>query len=350
MLIEILVCLLSCVGRRFSIAEDLTPHSSSFVPYSVRLAVELRHLHRRLLWALHSEKLVGLQALLLKALTTLVYITPYQRLQPGLLTSLLPALQQFLRSPVTGERVVDLRAGCLNLLGNVVGKVPGPLLEVCQLLSPSKRLFDVSPSYSSNTSGETALDLSSLQLSLSYPVQSSDCHGVKPPNCWSPAQSQDPFSPCWLVQVCLRLLHPNVAECAWDTHIPDSHIHTMSTTCQQPHQVRVQALAVLRNMVPNYAGFLRPSLPLLKKTLLLCLQKTEEPHPLWSPVLQFLDVFLPHLTVCSPVNVDGYSVAASWWQDLLPSILHILRYAPATITSKNYQTVPFELSVCKKYE
>ncbi|KAF8565543.1 hypothetical protein P879_07028 [Paragonimus westermani] len=324
MLIEILVCLLSCVGRRFSIAEDLTPHSSSFVPYSVRLAVELRHLHRRLLWALYSEKLVGLQvrtyaqlylshfhstedvldpvvpafvpssvrllyvplltlmlfsclfiqALLLKALTTLVYITPYQRLQPGLLTSLLPALEQFLRSPVTGERVVDLRAGCLNLLGNVVGKVPGPLLEVCQLLSPSKRLFDrdVTPNYNWSTSHETALDLSSLQLNLSYPVQSSDCHSVRPPNCWSPAQSQDPFSPCWLVQVCLRLLHPSVAECAWDTHIPDSLDHTVSATSQQPYQVRVQALTVLRNMVPNYAGFLRPSLPLLKKTMLLCLQ------------------------------------------------------------------------------
>ncbi|KAF6776144.1 hypothetical protein AHF37_04714 [Paragonimus kellicotti] len=156
-------------------------------------------------------------------------------------------------------------------------------------------------------------------------------------------------------QVCLRLLHPSVAECAWDTHIPDSLTHEASTTSQQPYQVRVQALAVLRNMVPNYTGFLRPSLPLLKKTLLLCLQNTEEAHPLWSPVLQFLDVFLPHLMVCIPANVDGYSVATSWWRDLLPPILHILRItlrqrAPDTITSKNYQIVPFEIWVCKKYE
>ncbi|OON15882.1 hypothetical protein X801_08311, partial [Opisthorchis viverrini] len=129
MLIDILIYLLSSVGRRFVMAEDLTPHSGSFVPYSVRLAVELRHLHQRILLALSNETRLGLQALLLKALTTLVLITPYQRLQPGLLTSLLPALRQLLHRTSADTRVVDLRAGCLNLLANIVGKVPGPLLE-----------------------------------------------------------------------------------------------------------------------------------------------------------------------------------------------------------------------------
>ncbi|KAA0197138.1 hypothetical protein FBUS_09131 [Fasciolopsis buskii] len=130
MLVEVLISLLSAVGKRFVIAEDLTPHSTSFVPYSVRLAVELRHLHRRIMLALYGDKSVVLRGLLLKALTILVLITPYPRLQPGLLTSLLPGLQQLLHVTNAHNRLVDLRAGCLNLLGCILGRVPGPLLEV----------------------------------------------------------------------------------------------------------------------------------------------------------------------------------------------------------------------------
>ncbi|VDP95196.1 unnamed protein product [Echinostoma caproni] len=61
MLVEVLISLLASVGKRFAIAEDLTPHSASFVPYSVRLAVELRHLHRRLMLALYGEKSIVLR-------------------------------------------------------------------------------------------------------------------------------------------------------------------------------------------------------------------------------------------------------------------------------------------------
>lgn len=61
MLVEVLISLLSAVGKRFVIAEDLTPHSTSFVPYSVRLAVELRHLHRRIMLALYGDKSVVLR-------------------------------------------------------------------------------------------------------------------------------------------------------------------------------------------------------------------------------------------------------------------------------------------------
>ncbi|KAG5441170.1 HEAT repeat-containing protein 6 [Clonorchis sinensis] len=258
MLIDILIYLLSSVGRRFVMAEDLTPHSGSFVPYSVRLAVELRHLHRRILLALSNETRLGLQALLLKALTTLVHITPYQRLQPGLLTSLLPALRQLLHRTSADTHVVDLRAGCLNLLANIVGKVPGPLLEVC-----------------------------------------------------------------------LRLIHPDVSTFAWDSRYSESIVDTLSP--DQPLQVRIQALSVLREMVPSYAGFLRPSLPVIQKTLLSCLKDLPENKPLWGATLRFLDIFLPHLANATNEGPDGSvyvyddCVLTSWWENFVPPILRILQ-------------------------
>ncbi|GAA48531.1 HEAT repeat-containing protein 6 [Clonorchis sinensis] len=324
MLIDILIYLLSSVGRRFVMAEDLTPHSGSFVPYSVRLAVELRHLHRRILLALSNETRLGLQALLLKALTTLVHITPYQRLQPGLLTSLLPALRQLLHRTSADTHVVDLRAGCLNLLANIVGKVPGPLLEVCQMLSPAVQSDSdkIQTTAHPRSTCQTGTGLSSASVHPS-------ANQFRPPNCWSPTHSRDTFTPCWLVQVCLRLIHPDVSTFAWDSRYSESIVDTLSP--DQPLQVRIQALSVLREMVPSYAGFLRPSLPVIQKTLLSCLKDLPENKPLWGATLRFLDIFLPHLANATNEGPDGSvyvyddCVLTSWWENFVPPILRILQ-------------------------
>ncbi|TGZ63168.1 hypothetical protein CRM22_007049 [Opisthorchis felineus] len=329
MLIDILIYLLSSVGRRFVMAEDLTPHSGSFVPYSVRLAVELRHLHRRILVALSNETRLGLQALLLKALTTLVHITPYQRLQPGLLTSLLPALRQLLHRTSADTRVVDLRAGCLNLLANIVGKVPGPLLEVCQILSPAVQSDsdEIQASAHPRSTCQPGAGLSSASVHPS-------ANQFRPPNCWSPTHSRDTFTPCWLVQVCLRLIYPDVSSFAWDSRYSESIADTLSP--DQPLQVRIQALSVLREMVPSYAGFLRPSLPVIQKTLLFCLKDLPENKPLWGATLRFLDVFLPHLSNATNEGPDGSvhvyddCVLTSWWENFVPPILRILQCSDDT--------------------
>ncbi|CAL8068451.1 unnamed protein product [Calicophoron daubneyi] len=349
MLIEILIGLLCSGNKRFAIAEDLTPHSASFVPYSVRLAVELRQLHRRLLLALVSEKSIGLQALLLKALNTLVFITPYQRLRPGLLTSLLPALKQLLNLPGLSSRMVDLRAGCLSLLSNIVGKVPGPLLEVCQILSPTPEVVDCVAGAGNSTSKESGERGNLWPSHLCRSINRT----VLPPDGWSNTLDQNAFTPCWLVQVCLRLIHPNVSSFAWDSKNspdrsalygdPDSSLNLDHPGLERPPDevsgfhppsVRVQALTTLRSMVPNYVGFLKPSLPLIKKTLLFCLQDTTETKLLWSPALKFLTVFLPYLMNQNAVkkdnqysNDDADSSGLSWWRDFLPTVVHILQNA-----------------------
>ncbi|TPP59962.1 hypothetical protein FGIG_03392 [Fasciola gigantica] len=370
MLVEVLISLLAAVGKRFVIAEDLTPHSASFVPYSVRLAVELRHLHRRLMLALYGEKSVVLRGLLLKALTTLVLITPYPRLQPGLLTSLLPGLHQLLHLIESQNRMVDLRAGCLNLLGCILGRVPGPLMEVCQILSDDVSSTELNDPWT--VIPHLRNTLSTYRTScdhLSWSGQSRD--GPRGPGCWFSLQSQDPFQPCWLVQVCLRLIHPDVSTFAWDAATQPAYPEvanfggtvdqfTVGTGCQstkqcQPPPVRVQALTVLRNMVPNYAVFLRPSLPLLKKTLLFCLQDYKKNKLLWAPTLKFLLVFLPYLQIVPTATNDpstdtvsqGESLA--WWCDFIPPIVGILRVSSIGMNkseSSNWLTSFEVLNLC----
>ncbi|VDP78523.1 unnamed protein product [Echinostoma caproni] len=227
-----------------------------------------------------------LQGLLLKALTTLVLITPYPRLKPGLLSGLLPGLHQLVHLSGTYNSLVDLRSGCLNLLGCILGRVPGPLLEVCQILSDNVLSSEQQTNPWSVTKPTSLSSAPQVPVSLSWSVQPTG--RPRGSACWSGLQAQDPFQPCWLVQVCLRLIHPDVSTFAWDStaqtsepELPDIELATeqspVTNSCLavrqfQPPPVRIQALMVLRNMVPNYAAFLKPSLPLIKKTLLFCLQ------------------------------------------------------------------------------
>ncbi|CAH8866267.1 unnamed protein product [Trichobilharzia szidati] len=305
-LLEILVHLLSHVNKRFAVAEDLTPYSASFIPYSVKLAMELRHLHRRLVLALSVEKTYAFQALLLKALGALVLITPYQRLQPGLLTSLLPMINHLLQPvKLNVSRPADIRSGCLSLLGNILGKVNGPLIEVFQILSPALDFpYDNTVSPRNNLMKPTNLSpTNNSRSSYSYFSHTS--------------------TPCWLVQVCLRLIHPDIESIEWDTKATTITTTTTTTaneinnasfnnlendtksyeTCIfHPLQVRKEALVTLHQFIPNYANFLQPSLPLIMKALIFCIQEKQEINALRTYSLRFLTTLLPYLTSCCYAN------------------------------------------------
>ncbi|CAH8600476.1 unnamed protein product [Heterobilharzia americana] len=288
MFLEILTYLLSHMNKRFAIAEDLSPHSASFVPYSVKLAMELRQLHRRLLLAISVEKSFTIQTSLLKALNALVLVTPYQRLQPGLLTTLLPVISHLLQPvKLSTSKSFDSRAGCLCLLGNILGKVHGPLIEVFQMLSPTFNMSKDNSVVVCDNSVKSANSKSSLSPTHNLSVYSN---------------VNDTFTPCWLVQVCLRLIHPDVSTTAWDSTLNETHQSSTDNIVKSseyenchPVHVRTQALLTLRQFIPNYACFFQPSLPLIKKTLILCLQEKSETSLLRMCSLKFLSAMLPYL-------------------------------------------------------
>uniref|UniRef100_A0A5K3FH38 DUF4042 domain-containing protein n=1 Tax=Mesocestoides corti TaxID=53468 RepID=A0A5K3FH38_MESCO len=330
--------LLNSMDKRFSVAEELsTWQSASFIPYSVKLAAELRSLHRRLAWALLSEKSHRHQLALLKVINALVTTTPYHRLRPGLLSDLVPTLNTvFFRPSDEPSKTALVKASILNIWSTILSKPT--ILEIHQLLiaKPSK-------SMSSSKVFEHWKD--------SKPDAPADVvSGVGPLNNILSRRFADSFSTCWLVELCLRLIHPKVADLAWDAGTADSNGPAAASPREapQPNALRVQAISTLRAFVAVYYDCLRPSMHLLKRTIHLCLQPDmEENKPLRTDVFRLCDALISkvfeslitdlHSRLPAPQGVElsskGDDVKLSsdcdsslktnvaWWTDIIAVIL-----------------------------
>nr|CDS28140.1 HEAT repeat containing protein 6 [Hymenolepis microstoma] len=122
--ISILITVLKNLEISFTVAEELPNRdSASYISYSVRLANELREMHQSLHGALINEKVTKNQLGLLKAIGTLVSVTPYHRLQPGLLTGLINKTSAFLKNfqndPV---KFANLQVKILAIWSNILNK------------------------------------------------------------------------------------------------------------------------------------------------------------------------------------------------------------------------------------
>ncbi|VDO03378.1 unnamed protein product [Rodentolepis nana] len=122
--IFILITVLNNLEISFTVAEELPNRdSASYISYSVRLANELREIHQSLHSALINEKVTKNQLGLLKAIGTLVAVTPYHRLQPGLLTRLMNKTSAFLKNFQNDPaKFANLQARILAIWDNILNK------------------------------------------------------------------------------------------------------------------------------------------------------------------------------------------------------------------------------------
>lgn len=306
--IEMLGNLLTNTESRFSVAEELTVwHSTAYIPYAVRLAAELRALHRRICWALLSESSPQHQLCLLRAVNALVAVTPYQRLRPGLLSDLLPSLNKFLFissyfSPTASAheptRRTHFQSAVLTVWSTVLGKSTAPILEICQLLWAEPN------SMNNSLRKETEEGQKDDNGACESPSGGSPLHHLSTVSGRNYAAA---FSPCWLVEYCLRLIHPSVADLAWDAKPPSEEAvkvnsgafeahYSASGTLVQANQLRLQAFATLIHFMPHYYECLRPSMPLILKTIRLCLRpELKENKPLQYNLLRLCDGLLSRL-------------------------------------------------------
>ncbi|BHF84111.1 hypothetical protein SprV_0902726100 [Sparganum proliferum] len=301
--IEMLGNLLTNTESRFAVAEELTVwHSTAYIPYAVRLAAELRALHRRIRWALLSESSPQHQLGLLRAVNALVAVTPYQRLRPGLLSDLLPSLNKFLfiqssSAPTTSAheptKRTHFQSAVLTVWGTVLGKSTAPVLEICKLLWAEPNLM-------TRPAEDGERDANALCES---PSSGSPLHHLASVSGRKYAAA---FSPCWLVEYCLRLIHPSVADLAWDAKPSTEEVKVNSDTSEPPsgasgslvqtNQLRLQAFATLIHFMPHYYECLRPSMPLILKTIRLCLKpELKENKPLQYNLLRLCDSLLARL-------------------------------------------------------
>uniref|UniRef100_A0A183T5U9 FAT domain-containing protein n=1 Tax=Schistocephalus solidus TaxID=70667 RepID=A0A183T5U9_SCHSO len=105
----------------------------------------------------------------------------------------------------------------------------------------------------------------------------------------------------------LRLIHPSVADLAWDAKPPSEEAvkvnsgafeahYSASGTLVQANQLRLQAFATLIHFMPHYYECLRPSMPLILKTIRLCLRpELKENKPLQYNLLRLCDGLLSRL-------------------------------------------------------
>ncbi|KAL7054875.1 hypothetical protein AAHC03_024290 [Spirometra sp. Aus1] len=305
--IEMLGNLLTNTESRFAVAEELTVwHSTAYIPYAVRLAAELRALHRRIRWALLSESSPQHQLGLLRAVNALVAVTPYQRLRPGLLSDLLPSLNKFLfiqssAAPTTAAheptKRTHFQSAVLTVWGTVLGKSTAPILEICKLLWAEPNSMN-RPQHKPAEDGER-----NENALCESPSSGSPLHHLASVSGRKYAAA---FSPCWLVEYCLRLIHPSVADLAWDAKPSTEEVKVNSDTSETPsgasgslvqaNQLRLQAFATLIHFMPHYYECLRPSMPLILKTIRLCLKpELKENKPLQYNLLRLCDSLLARL-------------------------------------------------------
>ncbi|EUB57085.1 HEAT repeat-containing protein 6 [Echinococcus granulosus] len=237
--IVILGVVLDKLTLRFAVAEEPSNwQPATFIPYSLRVANELRTLHRSLIWALRTEQSFRHQLALLKVLAVLITVTPYNRLHPGLLLNVVTNLNSF-------HNRTRCIAPILPVWNAILAKTPTS--EVQRLLTsptPTLRLLSL-------------CDTSSMS-----------------PN------------PCWLVLLCLQLV--------------DSGGRLMENEKgTQPTVLRSQAISTLTAFIPLHYNCLVPSMEEIKRMIEIGFRSDrEENRSLRIPLLRFCDALLTHIFEC----------------------------------------------------
>ncbi|VDM22817.1 unnamed protein product [Hydatigera taeniaeformis] len=131
--IVMLGVVLDNLALRFIVAEEPSNwQPTTFIPYSLRVAGELRALHRSLIWALRTERSFRHQLALLKVFAVLITVTPYYRLHSGLLSNVITNLNSF-------HNQTHCISPILPVWNAILAKTPTP--EVQRLLtSPTPTL------------------------------------------------------------------------------------------------------------------------------------------------------------------------------------------------------------------
>ncbi|KAL5105655.1 HEAT repeat-containing protein 6 [Taenia crassiceps] len=237
--IVILGVVLENLSLRFAVAEEPSNwQPTTFIPYSLRVAGELRTLHRSLNWALRTERSFHHQMALLKVFVALITVTPYYRLHSGLLSNVVTNLNSF-----------HNRTRCISPLlpvwNAILAKTPTP--EVQQLLT--------SPA-------STPRVLSFCDVSFMSP------------------------NPCWLVLLCLQLLDTGGRLAENEKGI-------------QPTVLRSQAFTTLAAFVPLHYDCLVPSMEDIKRMIESGFRlDREENRSFRIPLLRFCDALLTHVFEC----------------------------------------------------
>ncbi|KAM7534770.1 hypothetical protein Aperf_G00000106224 [Anoplocephala perfoliata] len=262
--INIFANVLSNMEFRFSIAEELSNReSASFIPYSVRLAGELRIMHRSLNWALLTEKSLKHQLALLKAIANLVAITPYHRLHSGLLTSLANTLNSFIeRTQKDQAKRSACQSNVLAIWSAILAKPLTPELQ--KLLT------------------------------------------TKPDTAFFPGNPKTKSSSCWLIDLCLHV-------------ISEGGVSSENKDGIKSTPVRFQAVSTLRAFVPMHYDLLLPSLEAIKLMLRDNLQsQKDENRPFRSHLLTLCDSMLSHQYDClEKRKYSDLSLDCEWWYNVI---------------------------------
>ncbi|XP_051960430.1 HEAT repeat-containing protein 6 [Xyrauchen texanus] len=249
--LQVLSALLEGSRQFLSIAEDTSAPRQAFTPFSATLAASLRELHRCLLLALLAESSCQTLTQVLKCLAHLVFNVPYNRLRPGLLSTLWKQIRPYVR-----HRDVNVRVSSLTLFGALVS-TQAPLPEIQLLLQQ--------PESTSTLSTPGVATPQELSQNWRQPVRRD---GDALP---SPKGVEEVLEgPCWLLQLCISLVtQPREETCS------DSDAGGSSAGSLEPSPVRLEALQVLAHLVKGYFSLAEMSLLELGHLSALCLTEQD---------------------------------------------------------------------------
>ncbi|XP_061755374.1 HEAT repeat-containing protein 6 [Nerophis ophidion] len=215
-------------SRQFlAVAEDTASPRTSYTPFSFTLATAVRELHRALSLALMAETSPQTLTQVIKCLAHLVSNAPYQRLRPGLLSSLWKQIRPYVR-----HRDVNVRVSALTLYGALV-TAQAPLPEVQLLLLQPEGGGSGGGSF---TPQDTALSWRKREApSPRTPRTPKEADGGPP----------------WLLTLCASLV----------TQPRDEHSDSEGggAAVLEPSPVRLEALQVLSHLLRGYISLAQGS-------------------------------------------------------------------------------------------
>ncbi|VDK22737.1 unnamed protein product [Taenia asiatica] len=266
--IVILGVVLDNLALRFAVAEEPSNwQPTTFIPYSLRVAGELRALHRSLNWALRTERSLRHQLALLKVFAALITVTPYYRLHSGLLSNVVTNLNSF-----------HNRTRCVS-----------PLLPVWNAILVKTPTPEVQRLLTSPASTPRVLSL---------------CD----------ASSKSP-NPCWLVMLCLHLVDTGGRLVENEKGI-------------QPTVLRSQAVSTLTAFVPLHYDCLVPSMEDVKRMIESGFRlDREENRSFRIPLLRFCDALLAHVFECLEGAEKEEAVSCppldyDWWLGISGTLIN----------------------------
>ncbi|KAL0994977.1 hypothetical protein UPYG_G00130190 [Umbra pygmaea] len=262
--LQVLSALLEGSRQFLGVAEDLAPPRTSYTPFSFSMATTIRELHRSLSLALVAESSPHTLTQIIKCLAHLVCNAPYNRLRPGLLSTLWRQIQSYLR-----HRDVNVRVSVLTLYGALMS-TQAPLPEIQLLLTQPD---------TQNTSQDTARSWRRTDgsASPSHTAQASQTPQTNSPRGSQGHTPQSSHTPRgeesrvpWLLQLCMSL----VTQPRDDQSDSDCTVGGGSSALE-PSPVRLEALQVLAHLVRGYFPLCQVCLCELGGVSARCLQETD---------------------------------------------------------------------------